>query len=44
MDAIFMNSENSKTCGPWKLFQIKINFKKSDEYVAYQILALYIRK
>ena len=36
-DAIFMNSENSKTCNPYGLLlnlSDKIDLKKSDKYVA----------
>ena len=42
MDTIFMNSENSKTSDPHRLLlniSDKINLKRSDKYVAYQILA-----
>ena len=37
MDTIFMNSENSEISDPYKLLlnlPDKINFKKSDKYVA----------
>ena len=37
MDAIFMNSENSKTSDPHRIllnFSDKINLNRSDKYVA----------
>ena len=37
MDTKFMNSENSKTCDPYRLLlnlADKINLKRSDEYIA----------
>ena len=43
-DAIFMNSENSKTCNPYGLLlnlSDKIDLKKSDKYVALWIRSIY---
>ena len=45
MDAIFMNSENSKTCDPHRLLlnlSDKINLKRSDKYVASSNLSIII--
>ena len=44
MDAIFMNSENSKTFDPHRLLlnlTDKINLKRSDKYVAVSNLSIY---
>ena len=44
MNTIFMNSENSKTSDPHRLlfnFADKINFKRSDKYVALSNLSIY---
>ena len=44
MDAIFMNSENSKTSDPLRLFlnlTDKINLNRSDKYVALSNLSIY---
>ena len=44
MDAIFMNSENSKTSHPHRLLLTladKINLKRSDKYVALSNLSIY---
>ena len=46
MDTIFVNSENSKTSVSHRLLinlSHKINFKISDKYVLYQILAYTIQ-
>ena len=43
MDAIFMNSENSKTSDPLRLFlnlTDKINLNRSDKYVALSNLSI----
>ena len=45
MDTIFMNSKNTETYDPHSLLlnlTDKINFKRSDKYVFYQILAFTI--
>ena len=42
MDTIFMNSENSKTSNPHRLYlnlSDKINLKRSDKYITIPILA-----
>ena len=47
MDFIYMNSENSKTSNPYRLFlnlPDKINSKKSDKYVALSQHVLYMEK
>ena len=47
MDAIFMNSKDSKTSDPSRLLinhPDKINLERSDKYVAYQIIALLYMK
>ena len=47
MDAIFMNSKNSKTYDPHRLLLNlldKINFKKSINMLIYQILAYTIHE
>ena len=44
MDAIFMNSKNSKTSDPYRLvlnLPDKINLKKSDKYVALSSSCIY---
>ena len=44
MDTIFMNSENSKTSDPHRLFlnlTDKINLTRSDKYVALSNLSIY---
>ena len=44
MDAIFINSENSKTSDPYRLLSNlsdKINLKRSDNYVAFSNLCTY---
>ena len=44
MDAIFTNSENSKTSEPHRLLlnlSEKINFKRIDKYVALSSLSIY---
>ena len=44
MDAIFINSENSKTSDPYRLLSNlsdKINLKRSDNYVAFSNLCMY---
>ena len=44
MDAIFMNSENSKTSDPHRLLlnlSDKINLKKSDKYAALSSFSIY---
>ena len=44
MDAIFMNSENSKTSDPHRLLLNllnKINLKRSDKYVDLSSLSIY---
>ena len=44
MDAIFMNSKNSKTSHPHRLlvnFTDKINLNRSDKYVALSNLSIY---
>ena len=44
MDTIFMNSENSKTSDPHRLlrkFSDKINFTRSDKYIALSNLRIY---
>ena len=44
MDAIFMNSENSKTYDPHRLLLNllnKINLKRSDKYVDLSSLSIY---
>ena len=44
MYAIFMSSENSKTCDPHRLLlnlTDKINLKRSDKYVALSNLSIY---
>ena len=44
MDTVFMNSENSKTSDPHRLFlnlTEKINLKRSDEYFALSNLRIY---
>ena len=44
MDTIFMNSENSKTSDPHRLFLSltdKINLTRSDKYVALSNLSIY---
>ena len=44
MDTIFMNSKNSKTFAPRKLLinhKDKMNFKRSDEYVASSNIGIY---
>ena len=44
MDAIFMNSGNSKTSDPDRLLislSDKINFKRSDRYVAISNISIY---
>ena len=44
MDAIFINSENSKTSDPHRLLSNlsdKINLKRSDNYVAFSNLCMY---
>ena len=44
MDATFMNSENSKTSDPLRLFlnlTDKINLNRSDKYVALSNLSIY---
>ena len=45
MDAIFMNSENSKPSDPHRLLlnlSDKINFKRSDEYIALSNFNIYL--
>ena len=47
MDFVYMNSENSKTSNPYRLFlnlPDKINSKKSDKYVALSQHVLYMEK
>ena len=44
MDAIFLNSKNSKTSEPHRLLlniADKINFKRSDKYVALSNVRMY---
>ena len=44
MDTLFMNSKNSKTSDPKRLFlnlTDKINLKRSDKYVALSNLSIY---
>ena len=44
MDVMFMNSKNNKTSDPHKLLlnlSDKIDFKKSDKYVALSNLSIY---
>ena len=44
IDAIFMNSKNSKTCDPHRLLlnlTDKIQLKRSDKYVAISNLSIY---
>ena len=44
MDAVFMNSKNSKTSDPHRLLlnlKDKINLKRSDEYVALSNISIY---
>ena len=46
MDAIFMSSENSKTCDPHRLLlnlTNKINLKRSDKCVALSTLCTYYK-
>ena len=41
MDAVFINSENSKTFGPYRLLinlSDKINLKRSDKYLVLSII------
>ena len=47
MDAIFTNSENSKTSDPQRLLlnlSDKINLKRSDKYIALSNLSIYYAK
>ena len=47
MDAIFTNSENSKTSDPHRLLlnlSDKINLKRSDKYIALSNLSIYYAK
>ena len=47
MDAIFANSENSKTSDPHRLLlnlSDKINLKRSDKYIALSNLSIYYAK
>ena len=46
MDAIFANSENSKTSDPHRLLlnlSDKINLKRSDKYIALSNLSIYYK-
>ena len=46
MDAIFTNSENSKTSDPHRLLlnlSDKINLKRSDKYIALSNLSIYYK-
>ena len=43
MDTIFLNSENNKTSGPYRLLpnlSDKINLRRSDKYVALSNLSI----
>ena len=44
MDAIFLNSKNSKTCDPHRLLLnlwVKLNLKKSEKYAVTSNLSIY---